>query len=276
MKTRILCDSSTGIDFSLPEYSSLERVCMPIMFGEEEYIDGVTINNQQFFEKLDKAMPKTALINQFQFEQIFDDVKKKKQEMVVLLISRHLSGTYANAVNALKQVDYDKIYIVDTLQTTTSLAALVFHAQQLANDNKSAKEIADIMAQLAPKIKIIAVVKTLKYLLAGGRLSATSAAVGTLLGVKPIMSIVEGKVVNVHKCIGMRKAMQYIVDKVVSSNIDKSKPIYLTQTNNREDANKLVDMMKSKGYDNDGIFDIGTTVASHVGAGVVGIVYFEQ
>lgn len=276
MKTRILCDSSTGIDFSLPEYSTLERVCMPIMFGEEEYIDGVTINNRQFFEKLDKAMPKTALINQFQFEQIFDDVKKKKQEMVVLLISRHLSGTYANAVNALKQVDYDKIYIVDTLQTTTSLAALVFHAQQLANDNKSGKEIADIMAQLAPKIKIIAVVKTLKYLLAGGRLSATSAAVGTLLGVKPIVSIVEGKVVNIHKCIGMRKAMQYIVDKAVSSNIDKSKPIYLTQTNNLEDANKLVDMMKSKGYDNDGIFDIGTTVASHVGAGVVGIVYFEQ
>lgn len=228
MKVRILTDTSTGIQTKNAMALGVELVRMPIIFGAEEFIDGVTITLDEFYHRLENGgvMPKTALINTQQFVDIFEDVKKNGDEMVVLCISKHLSATHENAIIARKQVGYDKIYIVDTLQTTTALLALVHEAVKMRDNGKTAREIFENCEKLKDKIKVRAALTTLKYLVAGGRLSKTSGAIGTILNLKPIVSIVDGKVVNIHKCVGGKSAFAYIKKLYETDDIDHTKPVY--------------------------------------------------
>lgn len=276
MKIRILTDTSSGIQPEMAKKLNIELTHMPIIFGEEEFIDGVTISSQEFYNRLEngKNMPKTALINKQQFVDIFEDVKNKKEEMVVFPISQHLSATYENALHAHKDVDYDKIYIVDTLQTTTPLTALVLEAIKMREEGKSAEEIYHICEELKTKIKIRAIVRTLKYLHAGGRLSTASATVGTMLNLKPIISIIDGKVANVHKCVGLKNSFLYVKKMCLSDNVDKTKPVYFCHTNNIPECQEFRNLFAEESLIDGEMYDVGSTVASHVGSGVVGIVYF--
>jgi len=278
MNLRILTDTSSGIQPEMAKKLKIELTHMPIMFGEEEFIDGLTISPSEFYDRLEngKLMPKTALINKQNFIEIFEDVKNKKEEMVVFPISKHLSATHENALSARKEVGYDKIYIVDTLQTTTPLFALVLEAILLRKEGKSAEEIFRICDELKTKIKIGAIVRTLKYLHAGGRLSMASATIGTVLNLKPIISIVDGKVENVHKCVGLKSAFSYVKKVFLSENIDKTKPVYFCHTNNLFECQQLKNTFMEQKLIDGGTYDVGATVASHVGSGVVGIVYFVK
>ena len=278
MKLRILTDTSSGMQPEMAKKLNIELTHMPIMFGEEEFIDGVTLSPSEFYDRLEngKYMPKTALINTQNFVDIFEDVKNKNDEMIVFPISKHLSATHINALQAKKEVGYDKIYIVDTLQTTTPLTALVLEAIRMRVEGKSAEEIFKVCDELKTKIKIGAIVRTLKYLHAGGRLSTASATIGTMLNLKPIVSIVDGKVVNIHKCVGLKSSFAFIKKTFLSENTDRTKPVYFCHTNNLLECQQLKNTFMEEKLIDGGTFDVGATVASHVGSGVVGMVYFVK
>lgn len=278
MGIRILTDTSSGITNQEAKDLKIDMARMPIIFGDEEFIDGETIQLDEFYDRMENRgqMPKTALVNKQIFLEIFEDVKNKNEEMVVFLISQHLSATHENAVKALEEINYDKIHIIDTLLTTTPLAALVFEAVKLRDAKKSAKEILENCNELKTKVKVYAMVRTLKYLVAGGRLSKASGAIGGMLNLKPIISISDGKIANVHKSIGLKSAFSFISQKFKTADVDKSKPVYFCNTNNVKESLEFKNSLKDEKFIDGGIRDIGSTVGSHVGPGVVGIAFFEN
>ncbi|MCL2484353.1 MAG: DegV family protein [Firmicutes bacterium] len=277
---RILTDSSSGLTLNDAKKIGVEMVHMPINFDGTEYIDGKDLNHEEFYKKLveSKNPPKTSAINQATFEEIFEDVKKKGEEMVVLLISSGLSVTNDQAMQAKDAVGYDKIYIINSLATVATLIALVMEAVRMRDSKMKGADIAKELNVLVPKAKLFAYVDTLKYLRAGGRISATSAVVGGLLNVKPIIILTEGKLVNENKCVGAAKAKQYLLTKFKEyKNIDFSKPVYFGHAHTHKECENLKAAAKQiHNFIDGGTWYISATVGTHTGPGAVLIAFFEK
>lgn len=277
---RILTDSSAGFTLDDVQKIGVEMGYIPISFEDADYLDQFNLNAEEFYAKLKtvKRQPKTSAINQAAFEEVFRDVQKKGDEMIVLGLSSGLSVTYEQAVKAKEAVGYHKIYVVNTLAVTGTLIALVMEAVRLRNAKMPAIKIVEEIEKLVPKVRLFAYVDTLKYLHMGGRLSGGAAVVGTLLNVKPSLTVEEGKLHSRSKSIGIKKAQASILAEPDSFHVDWTKPFYFVHANTLEECafvkeqaqnryNKLID---------GGIWYIPATIAAHTGPGAVALIFFEQ
>ena len=253
-------------------------VYLPINFDGKEFLDVKELSHEEFYVQLkaSKSLPKTSAVNQTAFEEVFNDVKAKGDEMIVLLISAEISATTAQAIAAKQAVGYGKIHVVNTLGTAPMLIALVTEAVKMRDNKKSTAEIVQEMERLAPKARLYAFVDTLKYLRAGGRLSATSAIIGTLLGIKPICAMLDGKVASIGKTIGLRKAREAVLAKLEKANFDL--PIYFAHTNAKDECEKLKERAKElhPQIKDGGSWFISATVATHSGPGAGAVIFFEK
>ena len=144
MATKLLIDSAS--DINLDEANALGITLMPmvIQFGEEEYLDGVNLLPQDFYEKLVsiKDLPKTSQINSYRFEEVFEQLTANGDDVVAITISSKLSGTYNSALQASKKFE-GKVFVVDSLNACIGERLLGLRAIELINEGKSAKDVAE-------------------------------------------------------------------------------------------------------------------------------------
>ncbi len=276
---RILVDSGSGLDLADAKKYKVERVHMSINFEDAEYYDGLDITSEDFYKKLkaSKVLPKTSAVNSSSFEEIFNDVKKKGDEMIVLCISKELSITHQQAVLAKNNVGYDKIYIVSTLGVATMLIALLMEAVKLRDKGLAATAIVAELERLVPKVKLFAYVDTLKHLRAGGRISASKAIIGTILGIKPNLIVTDGKLDSNAKFAGVKKAQEYLASRLTQHNVDFSKPVYFAHTNAIAECEKVRERAKKVAkFIDGGTYSISATIGTHAGPGAVALVFFEK
>ncbi len=282
MAVKLVIDSSSDIDGKEAESLGVTMLSMPITFGNEEYMDGVDITREQFYDKLVQCseLPKTSMVNEYRFEEAFKNHINNGDEVVAIVLSSGLSGTCSAAKTAAEKFK-DKVFVVDTLSATAGIKILIEYALRLINEGKSAKEIFEILEEKKQKVHVRAMVDTLKYLKKGGRVSPLVAFAGELMGVKPIAALIEGKVEVVGKTLGLKKAVKFInseIEKV--GGIDYSMPFYAiysgndqTKIDNYINANSqtwgcdLVEVRKNS---------IGATIGTHVGPGTLGVVFFAK
>ena len=191
MKTRIIVDSTADL---VPKIKSrVYTVPLTVHFGEEEYIDGVTIDHKTFYEKLIESdvLPTTSQATPDAFIKEFDKAKEAGESAVVITLSSNFSGTYQSAVIAA--ADYENVYVVDSGSAAMGSGILVELAFQMLDDGKGAEEIALALEEEKKKIVIVALVDTLEYLKKGGRVSKTVAFAGTVLNIKPVLSVIDGE-----------------------------------------------------------------------------------
>lgn len=275
---RILTDSSSGFTIEDAKKVGIEMVYLTISFNGKEYQDLLELSHEQFYVELkaSKNLPKTSAVNQTAFEEVFNDVKEKGDEMIVLLIGDGVSATMHQAVAAKEAVAYDKIYVVDTLSVAPMIVALCMEAVKMRDEKKSIAEIVKQIEYLAPKTKFYTYLETLKYLRAGGRISGASAIVGTILGIRPIVGMKDGKVANFHKTIGARKAQDYCLAQLERADFEK--PIYFGHTNAADDCEKFKERAKQMYPQiiDGGAWYVSATVGTHAGPGAVGVIFFEK
>ncbi len=282
MAVRLVVESSSDIDIKEAEKLGVTMLPIPITFGEEEYKDGVDITRELFYEKLEKStdLPKTSMINAYAFEEVFEKCVSSGDEVVAIVLSSRLSGTF-NAAKTASESFGDKVFVVDSLSATAGLKILIEYALKLAKDGKSAKEIYEILEEKKQKVQIVAMVDTLKYLKKGGRVSPVVAFAGELLGVKPMAALVDGKVEVVGKVIGLRKAINFInleIEKL--GGIDFDMPFYALYSGN--DQTKIDNYIKNNsqlwecGIENVAKNCIGSTIGTHVGPGAIGVAFFSK
>ena len=193
---RIITDSSSDLDLEQAAQLNVDVIPIHIRFGETEYQDRQNLSVTDFYNKLKTVteLPTTSQINPFQFCKVFQPYVEAGDEIVGIFLSSELSGTFQSAQTAKQMLNADNIYLVDSLNAALGHHLLVQIAVQLRDQGASAQQIAAQITALSKKVRLIACVKTMKYLAMGGRIPAAAAKIGDVLGITPIVTVVDGKV----------------------------------------------------------------------------------
>lgn len=282
MSVKIVVESSSDIDSVEASKLGIIMIPIPVSFGEEEYYDGVNLSREEFYDKLAQSpsLPKTSMINSYKFKEVFEEIVGNGDEVVAIMLSSKLSGTYNSAKKASEGLE-DKVYVVDSLSATAGIKLLAEHALHLIASGKSAKEIFKILEDKKNKLQIYAMIDTLKYLKKGGRVSPLVAFAGELIGIKPMIAVLNGKVEIVGKVVGVRKAVTYLnaeVEKI--GGIDFDMPFYMLYSGKDQTTiDKYISdnsQMWQCGIKNVKKLCIGATIGTHVGPGGIGIAFFSK
>ena len=275
---RIIADSACDLCLEAAKDLNVEIIPLNVKIGETTYRDRYDLEPEQFYEMLSNAkeLPKTSMINPFEWETIFKKVNDAGDEAVVITMSSALSGTYQAANIAAD--DYDCIHVVDSRSITVTEQALVRYACMLRDNGRNASNIADMLRSEADELKIVAIVDTMDYLKAGGRVSGAVAAVGSLLNIKPLIGQADGKLSLLGKARGYKNAMVQM--KKLSNNfgIDYTKPVVFAYSG--DIASTLDDYIEGckeefSGYEKNIHKTIaGATIGTHTGPGCITIGFF--
>lgn len=282
MAVRIISDSGCDIVPELAQKWNVEILPIKAMFGDEEFLDGVTMSHEQFFEKLieSEKMPTTSQIPPFEYEAKYKEIKEAGDTAVCITLSSKLSGCYQSANIALEDYE-DCITVVDSNNVCIGQRILVEMAVRLRDEDKSASEIAEILNREKNNIKLIALLDTLEYLKKGGRISATVAMAGSLLSIKPVIAIEGGEVVVLGKARGSKNGNNMLKEMVKNTGgIRFNDPICLAYSGLSdallqkyiEDSRELYDMPKEELP----ISSIGCAIGTHVGPGAIAVAFFAK
>ena len=278
MAIRIITDSTA--DFTPEEIKScgIEIVPLKVIFGQQEYLDGITITKEEFYEKLihGGVFPTTSQPTPNDFIELFEEAKAVGDEVLVFLISSKLSGTYQSALLAKDYLDYSPIYLVDTYSASIGIKILVQYALKLRDENKTATEIYEIIEKEKSRISIKAVVDTLEFLVKGGRLSKVAGFAGSLLSVKPLIEV-PGEVKLFGKVRGKKAALEALYKAILKDGgIDLSLPVLLGYTAENSLAIELKQYLEEHGIHVEDMVGIGSVIGTHAGPNACAISYFRK
>ena len=276
---KILTDSSCDLSPARCEELGVEMLPITVNFGEESYRAHVDISNEEFYEKLAAAseLPKTAQITPAFFEKKFQEYKDSGDQVVCLFISSRMSGTLQSARIAKELVGAENIYLPDTLNVTFALGLLVEEAAKMRARGLSAGEIAEEVLGLVPRVRLWALIDDLKYLKMGGRLSATSALVASILGICPIITLQDGLVEVVGKARGKKAAFKFMKDMVENEPISYDFSVTIGHAAVPKTRDDFMEYMSAELKKREiHKLDIGSIVGTHTGPGACGLAYIRK
>ena len=275
---RILVDTSSDYTVEEIKEKGMELVPLHITIGESDYKDAYDLSKDAFYELLttSEEFPKTSQPTPQDFVDVFEDVQEKGDELICILLSSKLSGTYQSATLAKSIVEYDNIHLVDSLGATHMIRIMADYAKELVAAGKSAEEIVAVLEEMKSKIKVLAVVDTLEYLCKGGRVSKASAAIGEMAKVKPMITVAEGEVAVIGKSLGKNKAIGNLLKSLGECEVDERFPIYSVCTLGTENAEIFETRLKTEGYNFKERVQVGATIGTHVGPGVFGMIFVQK
>ena len=280
MSVRIIIDSTVDIDPKLKNRFTI--VPLTVHFGDEEYLDGITINHKQFYEKLIESniLPTTSQAPPIAFAEVFEQVAAAGDTAVVITIASQLSGTFQSALVAAQ--DYEgTIFVVDSRTAAIGSGILAELALNLARGGASAAEIFDKLLVIRDRICLVALLDTLEYLKKGGRISKTAAFAGNLLSIKPVITIKDGVIHTLGKARGSKQGNNLLITEIQNAGgVDFDLPLLLGYTG-------LSDAMLNKYIeDSAGIWQgnvdelattaIGSVIGTHAGPGAVAVAFFKK
>ncbi|MBQ0001413.1 MAG: DegV family protein, partial [Clostridiales bacterium] len=248
---RVLVDSAADYLKSELEERQIELVPLTITVNDEtSYQDELELPREELFRMMveeDKRI-KTSQPSPQDMVEKFQSVKDAGDEMICIMLSSTLSGTYQSALLAKEIVDYDKIYIIDSLSATAGIQILANHAKDLIAQGEAAEAIVEKLEALKGRLKIVAVVDTLKYLYLGGRVSKATAVVADTVNIKPSIVVTrEGAVGVGSKYLGVGRAVKDLAKQMKSTKIDRNFPLYLVYSYNDANVQKLGKALEEAG-----------------------------
>lgn len=279
-KVRIIVDSTCDTSPEVKARLCIVPLC--VRFGEREYIDGVTITHREFYRMLEAGgdLPSTSQPNPAAFARVYDEVLAAGEDAVVLTVSSALSGTYQSASLAAMDVS-DRIFVVNGKSVAIGTGILAEHALALADSGMSASDIALALTHLRDRVRVLAVVDTLEYLRRGGRISKTAALAGNVLGIKPLLTLRDGKIEALGKARGTRQgytALQKIAFDM--GGVDFDLPVLLGYTGySAFRVHQFVEqtsLLWGKRKHDLRISPIGSVVGTHAGPGAVAVAFIEK
>lgn len=279
MAVKLIIDA--GCDLSQAQAQDLGVILVPmtVHFGDEEYRSGIDLTHEEFYNKLAKSkeLPTTSQPTPYHFEQVFQQVKDSGNEAVVLCVSSSLSGTFQSATIAAADF-FDCIYVVDTRAVSIAQKILLDYAISLKKHGACAKEIAAELEKKKADVCAYGAVDTLEYLMKGGRLSKAAGAVGSVLGIRPILYLSNGELAVAGKARGPKAAITMTHNLIAEVGIDYSMPVGIGYTGN--DASVIDPYLNApnsvwSGYDVP-VYNVGSTVGTHTGPGLFIVAFFKK
>jgi DegV family protein with EDD domain len=270
-------DSTAYMPPDLVKQYNIHVVPNVVNWGSKTYRDGVDISSSEFFERLktDPVMPTTAVSSIGDFRDVYAAAAKTAEAVIGVHLSAKLSGTYSTAVQAQGMLPQHKITVIDSNATAMALGFVVLAAARTAQAGGSFDEAVKAANAAIPKVGVIFTVQTLEFLRRGGRIGGAQAFMGSLLDMKPILELRDGRVEPVERVRTKKKAVERVLDMVIAKTSGQ-RPIRLATLHAAapEEAAALLALAKERlGAEEDIFSEVSPTVATHTGPGTVGLAF---
>src|SRR5690625_2352415 len=283
LNVKILTDSACDLTQQYFDKYSIEMVPLTVHLEDNEYRDSIDISPKEVYDAMrEGASTKTSQVSLQTFEEIFTRYAEANQPLVYLAFSSELSGTYQTAQMMLQTVKEKypdaPLHIVDTKCASIGFGLVVLRAAKLAQEGATAEEIIAMANYHANHMEHIFTVDDLEYLYRGGRVSRTTAFVGSLLNIKPILHVEAGKLVPLERIRGSKRLLQRMVDIMEERGTDFSnQTIGISHGDDLATAEKLADMIKETFNVEDIIIEmVGSVIGAHSGPGTIALFFLNK
>ena len=280
MKVKIVTDSGSDMSQARAEKSGIRVLPLTFRFGNDEYLDGVTMTPKQFYDRMEaeEELPKTSQISPYRYSEVFKELTADGSDVLYVCISSGVSGTIQSAMLAASEFD-GKVKVFDSRHFCISEGLLAEYAKKLSDEGKNMFQIFTELEKARDKVRIIAVFATLENLRKGGRISSTTAFVGEMLSIKPLITITDGGVEVLGKVRGMKKGYQAMREHILKEGgIDPGMPCgYAYSGSDDTNINEFISMNKDLYGDLEVPTSyVGATVGTYAGAGAIATAYFVK
>lgn len=279
-KVKVITDSTSDIPKELVEELEIKVIPLKVHFGNETFADGVDLSAEQFYERMTHSdiFPTTSQPSPVDFEYAYcEAIEEGYTEILSIHLSSALSGTYQSALIAKDMFASEdvNIEVIDSRTATFAIGNMVVNAARAAKEGKSLEECADIAKKISEKQVLLGYLDTLEYLQKGGRIGKAAALVGSLLSIKPIISLDdEGEVVAVEKVRGKKKAVRRIFE-ILTERIPKGSQVSVAIIYGalQEEAKKWLEKAKELYDVQESLYSyIGPVIGAHTGPETIGII----
>jgi DegV family protein with EDD domain len=271
-KIQIVTDSTGYISKAYADEHHIQVLPLSVHLSGETMEEGYPGEFEDFFRRLSSSedFPKTSQPSVESFVEVFEEAVRQGKEVIAIVISSKLSGTYNSASAAARMVDPEKIRVIDSQTSVSNLRFLVEKAHKLAQSGMPSQEIARHIEAARDRMGIRLTVDTLEYLRRGGRLSGAQAYIGNILNIKPVIGLVDGALVSISKTRGKNKAIELIMADIPR----EVERISICHIMNGEEARSIQSILQER-FPTAAISidDIGPVIGSHLGPRAIGICY---
>jgi DegV family protein with EDD domain len=280
MSVRIVTDSTADIPPELAEHLAITVVPLTVFFGDEEYHDGVDLDNAKFYQKLQssKALPRTSQPSPAAFQEAYMQLMAEGADGILSIhLSSKLSGTYQSARTAAESLPEDEkkipIEVVDSLSISAGMSYAIIKAAEEAQQGLPLEEIKAHALDRLARTRILAVLDTLEYVKRGGRIGSARALLGNMLSVKPIVSLRDGEVVPIEQPRTRSKAYARVAQLVGEQG--KLEQVSIAESN-EEVGLQLAGALKTVSQGEIIRYKLGGVLGAHTGPGTVAVIVTSQ
>ncbi len=273
-KVAIVTDS-TALPAEKVDEFGIHVIPLSVIWDDESFADGVDISPAKFYTRLSnsKTMPSTSQPSAAAFKETFEDLLAQGLDVVAILISSGISGTVNSALQALHEVDQQRVTVIDSLTAATATGLHVIAAARKAADNGSLAEVRDVALLAQAKTNVVFAVDTLEFLHKGGRIGGAKRLLGSMLNIKPILEIKNGVIEPADQVRTHKRALARLIS-LVEEKTGGEKPLRIAvfHSNVPDIAQTLLEETKLQ-LAPDEIFlaELSPVIGTHVGPGTVAI-----
>ncbi len=271
---RIVTDSTADIPPDMAGRLGITVVPSYVVFGTETYCDGVDLSRQQFYHKLatTAVIPTTAAPPPAVYEQVYRQLAQETDEILSIHLAARLSALYSSAVRGAENVPQARIAVVDSDQVTMGYGWLAVAAAEAARQGATLDQVVALVEEMKRRSWVLAALDSLEFIYRGGRVSWAQAMLGTLLHIKPIISVRLGQVQLLERTRTLERSLDRLVEQVRALGpLERAIVLY---ANTPDRAERVADRLQALGLFPGGerlIGQAGVTIASHAGPGAVGV-----
>lgn len=278
-KIAVVTDSTTYLPSDLVKRYNISVAPQVLIWGEQTYKDGVDIQSEEFFTRLKtaKVMPTTSQVAVISFQEMFQDLVNKDYEILAVLVSSKLSGTVQSATQArdLMGTAREKVHIVDSQSVAMALGFQAVAVARAVESGASLSEAKALAEKLNEYTGVFFAVDTLEFLHRGGRIGGAQRFLGTMLNMKPILAIQDGRVEGIERIRTKSKALDRVFE-LVTEKVKGKSPIRIAtlHANAVDEAKILLARAEKELNPTESVFtEVSPTVGTHAGPGTVGLAF---
>ena len=270
---KILVDSLSDIQLFEAEKLGVEVIPLTVSFGEDEYLDGVNLDLNDFYDMLvnKHLYPKTSQPSPQLYIDKFKEAKDKNEDLIYLAVSSKISGTIKSAEMAKQIVDYDRIYIIDTL-TLSGGIQLILTELLRKNSELDTISLVNHLNEFKTRVGVLCGLDTLEYVYKGGRVSKSQFVLGDIIKLKPVLTVVDGVITPFSKAIGLLRSCDIIKKTFIKEEPDLSFEPLFGYTMHPDNMNYLIKKLKV----GEKVIHVGTAIGTHVGPDAYAVFYIRK
>ncbi|MGY3776768.1 DegV family protein [Helcococcus sueciensis] len=275
MTIRLIIDSASEYTLDEANKKGLDFIPLILNLEDKSYRDGIELTKNDFFDYLINkgAKPSTSQPSPHDYEEVFKNIVENGDKGICITISSEVSGTYQSAMLAREKYK-DSIEVIDSRNATIGERILIDIAKDMIDEGLEFDQIVNKLNTIKNEIKVYGILDTLEYLKRGGRVSSVQSLIGGLFSIKPILSVVDGKVEMIDKSRGIKKGFNKLYEYIDIEGKDIDRIYFGYSGLDKTNLELFIENMKGVDKQQVNIIQLGTTIGTHAGPGGVVVAYY--